>query len=536
MCQMYGVQYTDIAKLQSQALLSGACWPARGAMGLIETPASQSRSMLAVGAFVAFVIMGMAAVLSTTGSTMTFAKFSDMMGEGNDQSLSHEAVSQNSVQFEEEPSSHEEPTSSLPTLSNSEKPAIVVAAAAPCKSEVDCGYAGDCVAGKCACDAAWTGPTCTSLAVLPTKVNAGLRRNSQGSWGGSVIKGEDNKYHMYVSDMKGGCSIEQWQAASQIAHATADDPQGPFKTVGVVKAPFAHNPTVHKAQDGTYVIYHIGSDASARAAALRRCDLNFAGAFVQEDHMRRAGQFPVALSVTEKVVRKFVPLSQAAKDYTLDPGMVVGVKMMTSASPNGPWKSMQSAPYGVSESVGQQPKWKCNNPAAYHGAVDGSVLLYCKFLADGPPAATARVFKYGIFKAPHWKGPYTFEKMITSDVTGEDAYVWYSKKRDAFHMIYHRWDPIGKRPTTAWSKDGINDWHALEAPRCAFNASMQLEGGKIVNVERRERHQLLINDEGEPTMLYNGVTIGDDGNGHDYSFTSAAPIRTDKSTSLETDL
>jgi hypothetical protein len=36
-------------------------------------------------------------------------------------------------------------------------------------------------------------------------------------------------------------------------------PGGPYKAVGaVVESPFAHNPTIHQAPDGTYVIYHIG--------------------------------------------------------------------------------------------------------------------------------------------------------------------------------------------------------------------------------------------------------------------------------------
>ena len=55
-----------------------------------------------------------------------------------------------------------------------------------CSASDDCGLAGDCRAGKCDCDAAWTGPTCTALAlcanssllilVLQTLINAAPSR------------------------------------------------------------------------------------------------------------------------------------------------------------------------------------------------------------------------------------------------------------------------------------------------------------------------------------------------------------------------
>ena len=60
------------------------------------------------------------------------------------------------------------------------------AAAGSCKTEHDCGLAGDCSGGKCDCDAAWTGPTCTRLALMPTAEESGMRRASHASWGGSV--------------------------------------------------------------------------------------------------------------------------------------------------------------------------------------------------------------------------------------------------------------------------------------------------------------------------------------------------------------
>ena len=155
------------------------------------------------------------------------------------------------------------------------------------------------------------------------------------------------------------------------------------------------------------------------------------------------------------------------------------------------------------------------------GAEDGSVLLYCKYATHEQPN---RGFRFAVFRAPDWRGPYKFVSVVNEEVSGEDPYVWYCKNRQAFHMIYHRMDPNAKNhqkvPSSAWSKDGIR-WRALEAPHAAFNASITLTNGKYVNAVRRERHQLLVDDDGEPIALYNGVTVRQ----HDFSRTTAQSIR-----------
>lgn len=94
----------------------------------------------------------------------------------------------------------------------------------------------------------------------------------------------------------------------------------------------------------------------------------------------------------------------------------------------------------------------------------------------------------------------------------------------------------GKRPTTAWSKDGIHDWQSLAQPATAYNNSIQLASGGMVNLERRERHQMLVGDDGEPITLFNGVMTPKSLNGNSYTFTAASPIRTDKSMKLPSDV
>lgn len=521
-----------------------------------------------------------------------------------------------------------------------------------CKTEDDCGGAGDCVAGACECDAAWTGQTCTTLALLPMDPDNGIRRPEAGSWGGSVVQ-IGKLFHMFVSDF-GDCTLDAWQAASRITHAVSTHACGPFKPMETVQTPFAHNPTVHQTSDKHFVIYHItgkghahkdadckeggllqpssllGDDlrgehgtkmrfslpvrralqetpeakieaVKARIAAATAAGNADLAASLQHglDHMTanlnmQTATVPAmqeaapetakvvkpvdtsALGAVEKQVAATEPaapaepavaaepaapaepaepaepaapatatpaagpgaaastedltlLGQKGARLTLDKNSVVGVRMMSSTSVHGPWKASWSAPYTYEK---EEPTLQCNNPAAWMGADDGSVMLYCKWATRESPASG---FRFAAFKAANWRGPYNFVSMVNPEVSGEDPYVWFSKKRSMFHMIYHRMDPKANHPkvgSTAWSKDGIN-WRALDAPHAAFNASITLTTGQYLNTYRRERHQLLINDEGEPIALYNGVTARD----KDYSRTTAQEIRSVKEDPvLKTDL
>eukprot|EP01052_Picozoa_sp_SAG31_P033056 SAG31_NODE_3689_length_3986_cov_45.648572_2_plen_487_part_00 len=389
---------------------------------------------------------------------------------------------------------------------------------AKCVSESDCGNAGDCdmKTGKCSCDVAWTGPLCTQLALLPSSERSGFRREDRSSWGGSVVQA-GGKYHMYVSDMVNGCSLQSWQSASQITHAVSDEAVGPYQVVDVVKERFAHNPTVHKTADGYYVIYHIDqNDIKLHDIEKENCTGDFRRIYAaakRQINMKMQHRAPATLlskklqlSTTEKrtITTPEVSLSVTEKKH-LHPQATVSPKMLYSKSPHGPW-----------EYINSDEKWgdkKCNNPAAAMHAEDGMVLLYCKF---GAPSH----YHYGIYKAANWRGPYKFQKMVNEFIQGEDAYVWYSKKRDTYHMLYHT--VPAKRPQIAWSKNGIDDWQTHGD--VAFSKTIQLSNGYALETLARERHQLLLSPSGEPMVLFNGVKLG---GGDGYSFTSAQPIRTD---------
>ena len=73
-------------------------------------------------------------------------------------------------------------------------------------------------------------------------------------WGSSVIKGEDGKYHMFVSRFPKSLPFHPgWMVASEIVHATSDVPQGPYQLSDIAlkergaqywDGRSAHNPTL----------------------------------------------------------------------------------------------------------------------------------------------------------------------------------------------------------------------------------------------------------------------------------------------------
>ena len=86
-------------------------------------------------------------------------------------------------------------------------------------------------------------------------------------WGGSAVRGEDGKYHMFYSRWPRELSHWAWVTHSEIAHAVSDSPVGPWKHQDVAlpargneywDGSCTHNPTVLR-HAGKYYIYYMGN-------------------------------------------------------------------------------------------------------------------------------------------------------------------------------------------------------------------------------------------------------------------------------------
>jgi hypothetical protein len=86
-------------------------------------------------------------------------------------------------------------------------------------------------------------------------------------WGCSPIYAPDGKVHVFYSRWPVSAGFGGWLTCCEIAHAVAEQPEGPYETVEVVVAPrggdwwdstTCHNPTIHRVGN-RYVLFYMGT-------------------------------------------------------------------------------------------------------------------------------------------------------------------------------------------------------------------------------------------------------------------------------------
>jgi hypothetical protein len=342
-----------------------------------------------------------------------------------------------------------------------------------CTSDFDCSLNGECISssGVCNCFPGWVGSTCAALNLRPANASQGMNMLPAGvsSWGGNAVE-VDGKFHLYYAKMEGkGCTLNAWNSNSACWHAVGNSPQGPFTDVGVAVGVWCHGPSIHKAQDGTLVLWHIGkgNDDVARNCTKRSDNPSYFG------HQGRIGY----------------------------------ITFHTSTSPYGPWK-----PFGKQILPGRPGLWDSitTNPGPIH-LYDGSVLLSYR----GKIGSTERV---GLASAPHYTGPYTrVQSNPISNHTGEDPCVVVNS--GGVHVIFHDFAPTNGGHFFAKSASG--PWTYASMP--AYGKAVQWVNGSTTILTRRERPQFFFGNNGTPQVLYTGV-VGSGESSTQASFTLAQLI------------
>merc|ERR1719506_2534843 len=131
-----------------------------------------------------------------------------------------------------------------------------------CKSSLDCGLNGECVGGACECDKGWRGEVCGEMDFLPSsKQQRGLYLDGTSTWGGTPVRDPDGRtFHLFAELMANHCNLSTWVNNSQIVHATAPSPLGPFRVQSVAYQPFRHNVGVARTPNGTWLMFNTGCD------------------------------------------------------------------------------------------------------------------------------------------------------------------------------------------------------------------------------------------------------------------------------------
>ncbi|WP_281888703.1 glycoside hydrolase family protein [Paenibacillus sp. YYML68] len=266
-------------------------------------------------------------------------------------------------------------------------------------------------------------------------------------WCCSPIETPDGKIHVFFSRWPLATEHDGWLTHSEIAHAVAEHPEGPYEVTGTVlkgrggrhwDAATIHNPTVHQV-GGRYAMLYIGNRDGT--AATQRIGLAMADTI--EGPWERVGDEPI-LDVS--------PVRTDWDSYlTTNPALLL--------HPNGQFWLYYKA-------------WDTYND---------------------------HMRKMGLAIADHIEGPYTrvaYNPIVDFSSCGsqvEDAYVFIEDGQ--YHMVMRDMGVISDRTGLYLrSEDGIH-W---SSPMLGYHASNRYFAGPI---ERFERPQVLVRD-GKPAYLF----------------------------------
>jgi len=327
-------------------------------------------------------------------------------------------------------------------------------------------------------------------------------------WGGSVIKGEDNKYHMLFSLWE--CGEEWapfqngWLLNSKIAYSVSNYPNKDFEFQRIVlhgrnfegdstawDAQSVHNPHIKKFND-KYYLYFTGS---------RDPGIQPKGSPGENLSKRNRIQQSQKLGVIE--FNSFQDLLngnfQRPDKPILNPRTRVKKDNVVNPSPPG--------------TTPKPDNMIVVNPSVVYRPADGKYLLYFK----------------GNFWDPHWrgvhgvaigdspKGPFTTLDKFVFDIrtedgkiaSAEDPYVWFHKKHNRFYATFKDFSGriTGAEPglTLLVSSDGVS-WQKPENS-IFIKKELLFTNGQNLKVNNLERPQLLINENGFPEVLYCACSV-----------------------------
>ncbi|MDQ0917107.1 glycoside hydrolase family protein [Paenibacillus sp. V4I5] len=317
--------------------------------------------------------------------------------------------------------------------------------------------------------------------MLPAPREGGFRMEGYWVWCGSVIRGEDERYHMFASRWPKSLPMHPgWLVASEIVRAVSDTPEGPYTFQEVVlpargaqywDGRSTHNPHITKFGD-KYLLYYMGSTHPLP-------DVVAGDGFGLED-----------------------PRCIVARSNKR-----VGLAMSNSVF--GPWERSENPILPV------RPKrfdsYLTSNPAPCIQE-DGSVLLVYK--ARQYEGNLHGKMTIGAAAADNYQGPYRVltEKPIfpPNQFHIEDPFIW--KTTEGYELLAKDMEGTlcGERHggIHAVSPDGLK-WQLSETPK-AYSRTVLWDDGTEQTMGNLERPFLLFH-EGKPTHLFAAVADGPGG-------------------------
>ena len=355
-------------------------------------------------------------------------------------------------------------------------------------------------------------------------------------WGASVLQSEeDGKYYMVYSapEGKGEYPFNQaWVYGSKLGLAVSDRPDGGFRQLGFFlnEDGFAPDTSAWDAQtvmnphlrrfNGKYYLYYVGG----REATHLPIQAKDGGRLDKRSRIQQMLCIGVISFDTFDDLRKGI--FKRSQTPLLSPRTRVKPDDIVNPSP-----------------LGTQPKPDniiVVNPSVVYRPSDGKYLLYFKGNIYDPYWRGI----HGVALSDSPEGPFVPLDIPVFDLpssdgqklSAEDPYVWYNQKEKLFYAIFK--DFTGHfthaEPCLAimYSKDGIH-WE-LPKHSLFMKKELILRTGDTIKVDRLERPQLLLNDNGDPLVLYADCSIKDlNAKSDGSSFNVQIPLKKIKQTGNE---
>lgn len=293
------------------------------------------------------------------------------------------------------------------------------------------------------------------------------------NWCNSIIKGDNGKYHLIYSRFPKSKSFFSWLTNSEVALATADSPEGPYRyaktLINVDQSVYkagdlitAHNPKI-KYFDGKYYIYFISTHLDKpidETELIETCRLGY-------DHPN------------------WKPLRTNQRTY-----------IATATSIDGEWTINHHPilePAGPIETLVVNPAITQGGDGRYYMIIKGDKPGTTKFERN-QAVAISNYPDTGFVIQP--------EPMI-QDWDTEDASIWYDKERKRFYTVFHAHSYLGLMTST----DGTS-WEKATDFKLVQKDIRQAGTDKLLKPHRMERPFIYIED-GKPRVLAAALMFDD---------------------------
>ncbi len=303
----------------------------------------------------------------------------------------------------------------------------------------------------------------------PVPKTAQLIDDEYFTWGGSMVRTADGKCHLLYSRWRHDLGFSAWVTHSEIAHAVADTPLGPYRYVDTALSPrgqqywdglCTHNPTVLEV-DGKYYLYYMGNTGD--------------------------GQVTKGLNWTHRNNQR---IGVAVADH-----------------PDGPWRRFDRPVIDVSPDDNAPDALMTSNPSITRRP-DGSFLMVYKAVGKKTKMPFGGPVVHCVATSVNPTGPFTKHEGTVFTVPGvafpaEDPFIWYDAQRERYYAIVKDQTGAftgvkGRSLALFTSLDGI-DWKPAKHVLASKTQIAWVDG--IQPMSHLERPQLWL-DGGQPAVLF----------------------------------